>query len=248
MPDLPRINFTVYRSIVILTGAGVSAASGMRPFLGPGGLWNDPDTIRLSESRTLYGQPGKVWAFYGELRTLAAAAPTNPAHEALARLEDSLRSDQQLTLLTLNVDGLHQRAGSRQVIELHGSVFRTRCSNDDCSLPGYMDYEQYPQGVPRCPRCNAVLRPDIVLFGEKLPVEAMWLSRRALRSCDLFMVIGTSGLVAPASDFVRVAEHVGARTILIDQNPMNPQNPYFHEEYTGKAEEILPEMMPSFIP
>ena len=140
------------------------------------------------------------------------------------------------------MDGLHQRAGSDNVIELHGSILKTRCANPDCTLPPFMDTELHDNAVPICPICSGVLRPDIVLFGEQIPVHQSWQSKRALRDCDLFIAVGTSGTVSPASNFVRSAKYAGARTLYVNLEPMTRRNPEFMEEYLGSAEKLLPEL------
>lgn len=233
------INFARYKNIIILTGAGVSVASGIRPFRGKDGLWQQPELERLSHAQSFHENPGEVWRFWGEMRGQALQAQPNPAHLALAEIERRLRPDQQFLLVTQNIDGLHQRAGSRNVVELHGSIFRSRCSNEACALEPFTDLSAVKDGaLPACPLCGAVLRPDIVMFGEPLPVDAEWRSKRALRDCDLFLAIGTSGKVSPAADFVRGAEYAGARTIFINPEPMNPPNRYFKETLLLRAEEL----------
>lgn len=234
------INFSHYRNIVVLTGAGVSAASGIRPFRGQGGLWNEINPLEYSDCSLLETNPMAIWQLYGALRTQLETAPLNAAHIKLAEVEAQLSPDQQFTLITQNIDGLHQRAGSSNVLEIHGSIHRTRCSNPTCHLMPYLDSEPHDDALPTCKICSSPLRPDIVLFGEQLPAQESWLAKRALRDCDLFIAIGTSGTVSPASSFVRSADYAGARTILINLEPMEPQNPYFKEEYLGSAEELVP--------
>lgn len=126
--------------------------------------------------------------------------------------------------------------------ELHGSILRSRCTNLDCESEAFEDFS-VPEGVPKCPVCGADLRPDIVLFNEDLPLDSVWPVKRALRDCDLFVAIGTSGEVFPAAGFVRNAKFVGARTVLINLTPMEPKNPDFDEEIIGRAEEILLEWL-----
>ena len=236
------INFSSYSNIVILTGAGISVASGIRPFRGKGGLWNEIDPSEYANSSVLQTNPMAIWQHFGALRRQLTTAQPNAAHLKLAEIEAQLSPVQQFTLITQNIDGLHQRAGSRNLIELHGSVHRTRCSNCDCSLNSYLDSEPHNDTLPICELCGSSLRPDIVLFGEYLPTKEEWLTKRALRYCDLFIAIGTSGTVLPAAAFVRSADYVGARTILLNLEPMEPKNPYFQEEYLGTAEELVPLM------
>lgn len=232
-----------YSNIVILTGAGVSVASGLRPYRGPGGIWEEAGVAELATPTSLQSSPEKVWALFGALRQQASTAAPNAAHTALAKVERQLARDRQWTLITQNVDGLHQRAGSRNVVELHGSLFRTRCSSLSCDLEPFHDVEARVSSVPYCTRCGAVLRPDIVLFDEPIPVDAEYQAKRALRDCDLFIAVGTSGTVSPASNFVRSAEYVRARTILVNLEPMKPRHPAYDEEYLGRAEHILPVLL-----
>lgn len=120
---------------------------------------------------------------------------------------------------------------------------RTRCSNNACELEAYEDDSPHTEGVPTCPRCNAILRPDVVMFEEMIPAHAEWTVKKALRECDLFLAIGTSGTVSPASNFVRSAEFGRARTVLVNLEPMRPRHPAFDEEYLGRAEELLPVLL-----
>ncbi len=239
---LKSIEFSHYRSIVVLTGAGISVASGIRPFRGQGGLWNEINPLDYAHYSLLETNPEAIWGLDGSLRKQLRNAQPNAAHIKLAEFETQLSSDQQFTLITQNIDGLHHLAGSSNIIEIHGNVLWTRCSNQDCSLTPYSDSNSYDDLIPICQICASPLRPDIVLFGEQLPVKQEWLAKKALRDCDLFIAIGTSGTVSPASNFVRSADYAGARTILINLEPMEPRNPYFKEEYLGYAEELVPIM------
>jgi NAD-dependent deacetylase len=235
---MPAIKLANYQRIVILTGAGVSVASGIRPFRGKDGLWEQPNLKIYSEWATFKQHPVEAWRFWLELRQKAQEAQPNRGHFLLAELEQQLRPDQQLVLITQNVDGLHQRAGSRNVVELHGRIYASRCSDLSCSFPPFADQTTHFETIPTCPTCHAILRPDIVLFGEALPLNAEWAAKRALRDCDLFIAIGTSGTVSPAADFVRGAEYAGGRTIYINPEPMNPPNRYFQETFLVRSEEM----------
>jgi NAD-dependent deacetylase len=175
------------------------------------------------------------------MRTLIGAAKPNAAHVALARTEQRLTSVQVLTVLTQNVDGLHQSAGSRNVVELHGSLHRSRCTR--CDYSRVEDLAASPAGAPECPSCSASLRPDVVFFDEFLSVDAERSAKHALRDCDLFLAVGTSGTVSPASNFVRAAKFEGARTIYVNLEPMRPNNPDFGEEALGPAAEVLPKLL-----
>lgn len=232
-----------YRNIVVLTGAGVSAASGIRTFRGPGGLWNEVDPMETGSLTAMRGDPMGIWRLYGGLRQQLESTVPNAAHVALAEAESRLEAGQQWTLITQNVDGLHQRAGSRDVVELHGNVHRTRCSRVDCGLSAFEDSPTHSETCPVCPECGSPLRPDVVLFEEAIPVAEEVRAKRALRDCDLFLAVGTSGAVSPASEFVRAASYCGARTILLNLEPMQPRNPYFQEEHLGRAEDLLPRLL-----
>lgn len=229
-----------YRRIVFLTGAGISAASGLRTYRGPGGIWDDAEVADCSHVYTLHSQPQRTWALFGGMRGPVAAAEPNAAHWALARFEAALGPEHEFLLITQNIDGLHQRAGSRRVVELHGNVSTTRCANDDCTLVPYADTTPHVGTVPRCPQCGAALRPDIVLFGEMLPMQALRQVQHALQDCDLFVAVGTSGTVTPAAEFVRGARHAGAHTVYLNLEPMRPRHPAFAEELIGQAETLLP--------
>jgi NAD-dependent deacetylase len=230
----------VYSRIVVLTGAGVSVGSGLRTYRGADGVWNQGDNIRYSQASIVATDPAGLWRHFGAIRAAANAATPNAAHRALAEFARRLPAERRFTLITQNIDGLHQRAGSPDVIELHGSVHRTRCSNPGCALAPFEDRETYESRVPTCAACGAVLRPDIVLFGEYVPRDAMQRIQDALADCDLFVAIGTSGAVEPAASFVRAAALAGARTLLVNLEPMDFPNPAFQEQRLGPAEALVP--------
>lgn len=241
MSELAEVDLAKYRRIVVLTGAGISAASGLPTYRGPGGLWTEEKVQRYATAAAVRQDPRAVWAFFAQMRTLIGAAKPNAAHVALARTEQRLTSVQALTVLTQNVDGLHQSAGSRNVVELHGSLHRSRCTR--CDYSRVEDLAASPAGAPECPSCAASLRPDVVFFDEFLSVDAERSAKHALRDCDLFLAVGTSGTVSPASNFVRAAKFEGARTIYVNLEPMRPNNPDFAEEALGPAAEVLPKLL-----
>ena len=234
------IDVSHYKRIVILTGAGVSAASGIRTFRGKDGIWDEHNVGEYGHVSVLNKRPDLTWKLFGQLRTQVRESQPNKAHLVLAALERNLDPSQQFTLITQNVDGLHRRAGSINVVELHGNVTRIRCSNDDCDLAPYHDEAIHDRGVLLCQKCLSVLRPDIVLFGEQLPPVQSAQAKLVLQDCDLFVAIGTSGIVPPAARYVQMADTAGARTICVNLEPMAPRNAAFKEEYLGKAEELLP--------
>lgn len=233
------MNIHNFHHIVILTGAGVSVGSGLPTYRGPGGLWETAEIAQIVEARFLPGSLPGLWRLYSERRQVALAAEPNPAHLAVAQLQTAWPGE--VTLLTQNVDGLHQRAGSPQVTELHGSAFRTRCTNRHCDLPPFNDTLSY-DAAPLCPQCGSPLRPDVVLFGETLSETVLRQAQTALDTCDLFLAVGTSGVVWPAAAFVQIAAQAGARTVLVNLDAGESADE-FDEVVLGKAEEILPGLL-----
>ncbi len=237
-----RLHATPWRHMVVLTGAGISVASGLPTYRGPGGLWTRPDLGEIPDASTFARDPSRLWSLFGPIRGKVREVSPNAAHLALASWEARCGVGQSFTLLTQNVDGLHQRAGSRNVVELHGSLLRTRCGNQDCGLSPFEDFAEHVQ-APACARCGQPLRPDVTLFDEALPVDAEWAAKKALRECDVFIAVGTSGTVAPASNFVRGAKYAGAWTLLLNLTPMEPRHPDFDVELLGRAEHLLPALL-----
>ena len=241
-----EIDVAKFDHIVVLTGAGISVASGLKAFRGPGGIWEEVDVDRYGTKEALENEPLGMWKLWGGLRPLSNEAKPNAAHDALAefeaRVEDSAQGKRTFTLITQNIDGLHGRAGSKNNIEIHGNVHITKCSNDACQLPAFEDAEHYTEELPLCPDCKSVLRPDIVLFNEMLPESALKRTQDALAKVDLFIAVGTSGSVYPAANFVAIAKQQGAKTVLVNLETMVPTNPYFDVELLGPAEVILPEL------
>ncbi|RYG60565.1 NAD-dependent deacylase [bacterium] len=230
------LNTHNYHNIVVLTGAGVSAGSGLSTFRGPDGKWKN-ELLEASDGRRVMELLPKMWEGYSKARQALPNFEPNEAHYALARWQQEWGSSRSITLLTQNVDGLHQKAGSTEVSELHGSLTETRCTNPDCPSEPFTDTKGYDH-VPVCPVCGSPLRPNIVLFHEPLPVQHLQRAKNALREADLFISIGTSGIVAPASNFVVAAKQVGARTIYVNLAPLHTDSP-FDEEIIGAAEEVL---------
>jgi NAD-dependent deacetylase len=189
--------------VVILTGAGVSADSGIPTFRGAGGLWRDFRPEELATPEAFRRDPALVWEWYEWRRGLIRDARPNAAHDALARIPGA-------TVVTQNVDGLHTRAGSPDVVELHGNIFRVRCAREQTTT----DHpDPFPEMPPHC-SCGALLRPDVVWFGEMLPEAAVARAVGAIHAADLLLVIGTSGVVYPAAGFVTL--HSG---LSIEVNP-----------------------------
>ena len=216
-PD--RIGIDERTRLLVLTGAGISAESGLATFRGAGGLWEGRRIEEVASPEGFEVDPALVWAFYAARRAAAAAAEPNAAHRALAAAEQ--RMGERFLLVTQNVDGLHARAGSH-ALELHGSLWRTRCH--DCDRPAFDD-ASIPTEPPRCDRCGGRLRPAIVWFGENVDQETDRRTRRFLQAATLgghrlvFLAIGTSGNVYPASMMVRYAADLGAETWLANLDP-----------------------------
>ncbi|EKZ99899.1 MAG: NAD-dependent deacylase [Burkholderiaceae bacterium] len=201
------------RQIFVLTGAGISAESGVPTFRDAlTGLWERFDPEELATEEAYRRQPALVWQWYQHRRELVAAARPNPAHHALAVLARL----KPMTLVTQNIDGLHQKAGSEQVVELHGNLFANKwldgCGRCDTVPP-------IPGDPPRCAICGAMMRPGVVWFGEDLPRVARFRADHAAESCDLCLVVGTSGLVYPAAALPGVAKENGARVIVVNPQP-----------------------------
>lgn len=230
-----------YKHIVVLTGAGVSVASGLRAYRGPGGVWTEGGDERVATVEGFEQDPAASWSLFGPLRAAASEASPNAAHVALASAE--ARCAGTMTIITQNIDGLHSRAGSSSVIEIHGRANVTRCSRSECSLQPFDDDSFAEGAVPACEVCGAPLRPDIVFFNEPIPADREWAVKKALREVDLFIAIGTSGTVSPASNYVRSAAYVGARTVYANLEPMTPPNPYFQQTYLGPADLLVPKLL-----
>lgn len=231
-----------YSKIVFLTGAGISVASGLRPYRGPGGLWNEQELASRATAAALAQDPVASWQTFAPLRRQAAAAEPNAGHRAIAELQARDHSC-WVCVLTQNVDGLHQRAGTTGVFEMHGSIHRTRCLDPACPQKPLEDDYCDLNRPPGCPTCGGLCRFDVVLFDEFLPPVAPMALRVALEDCQLFVAVGTSGLVMPAAGLVHQAKDQGARTILINLEAHEDENSDFDEVYLGRAEELLPALL-----
>jgi NAD-dependent deacetylase len=228
--------------VTVLTGAGISAESGVPTFRDAlTGLWARFRPEELATPEAFRRDPKLVWEWYEWRRELVARAEPNPGHLALAEMEKHIPD---FYLVTQNVDGLHQRAGSGRVkpgcvIELHGSIQRTKCFEEDRVVESWEANGEVP---PRCPHCKGLLRPDVVWFGEMLPKHALTASMKAARSCQMFFSVGTSALVQPAASLPYIASDQGATVVEV-----NPQPTPFSEEASyslrGPAGKILPEII-----
>jgi NAD-dependent deacetylase len=200
------------RRVAALTGAGISAESGLATFRGAGGLWEGYRVEDVATPEAFRRAPAMVWRFYNARRAGLQSARPNPGHLALARLEERF-GDGRFALITQNVDGLHRAAGSRHILEIHGSLSHVRCTG--CGQTADRPGEPLDE-LPACPECGALLRPDVVWFGENLP-EDVWLQAEAATAqCDCFLVIGTSALVYPAAGLIELARAGGASVIEVN--------------------------------
>lgn len=228
--------------LLVLTGAGVSAESGIPTFRGADGLWENHPIEQVASPEGFMEDPSLVWRFYSQRREGAGPCQPNPGHLAIAEWERRLGD--RFLLATQNVDGLHRRAGSQRMVELHGNLFTTRCSR--CDLKPFEDATVYPEGtVPKCDACGGMLRPHIVWFGEMLDPEDLarvdaFLVRRDTRL--VFMAVGTSGAVWPAAGFVDGARRAGARTWLVNADPAENTD-RFHHFVRGRSGEVLPTLV-----
>jgi NAD-dependent deacetylase len=223
-----------YAHVVVLTGAGISHSAGLATYRGPGGLWSDPKVAALAHADAIRDERrAAACAMFWRFRRAVADAKPTAAHRALAAFEAARPAGTSFLLVTQNIDGLHQAAGSQNVCEFHGSLARWRCECGHIETP--------PRDATDGPEhCGAPMRPDCVLFGEDIPAAADHLVRGALRDCDLFVSIGTSGTVSPAANFVRSAAYSGARTLLLNLEVGDDAREMFREAEAGPADELVP--------
>jgi NAD-dependent deacetylase len=223
------------RHVCVLTGAGISAESGVPTFReAQTGLWEKYDPAELATPEAFLRDPELVWRWYRWRRELVANAEPNAGHIALARLAGNVPD---LTLVTQNVDGLHQRGGSRDVIEFHGNLFEDRCFQEGCTVQTHEN-----NGVPRCPQCGSLVRPGVVWFGEMIPESARNAAFDAAARCDVFLSIGTSSLVYPAAGLVDIAREHGAIVVEINPDP-TARSEIFHHVVAAAAGRALPRIL-----
>lgn len=217
LDELRRL-ITASRHMVAFTGAGISAESGIPTYRGDDGLWNKYDPAKFADINHFHKDPAYYWNFFKEVRyPVIHAARPNPAHVALTRLE---REGVLKTVITQNIDGLQQAAGSRNVLELHGNTRLIVCLN--CGRRHAMEdvYRRLEtQLPPRCPDCGGTLKPDVVFFGESLPAGVLERAVSESQSCDLFLVVGSSLVVQPAASLPAIARQNGARLVIINRDP-----------------------------
>jgi len=226
--------------VFVLTGAGISAESGLPTFRGTNGLWRGYRVQDVATPEAFAADPALVWQFYSERRQRHETVKPNPAHFALAELEGTLAH--RFLLCTQNVDSLHEQAGSRRIVHMHGRIMQSRCSNPNCTTRPFDDHSSYrsQEEIARCAQCGAMVRPHICWFGE-VPFH-MDLILHQLASATIVLTIGTSGVVEPAASFVRIARRNRARTIYVGPEPPSNET-FFDEVLSGKAGEILPDLV-----
>jgi NAD-dependent deacetylase len=226
------------KSPFVLTGAGISAESGVPTFRGADGLWKNHAATDLATPQAFQRNPALVWEWYHWRQALISKAEPNPAHHALVRLE---KRSAKFLLLTQNVDNLHKRAGSRNVLELHGNIFRIRCVQ--CGAIGVLsdEPEKTKREMPVC-ECGALLRPDVVWFGEAIPHNIWQAALEFLSTADVALICGTSAVVWPAAAIPEIAKQSGVKTIEINLEP-TPVTNLVDVSISGKAGEILPQIV-----
>jgi NAD-dependent deacetylase len=222
--------------VFILTGAGISAESGIPTFRGAGGLWRNHRFEEVASPHAWRRDPQLVWDFYSMRRRVAAGAKPNPGHFTLAKLESALQD--RLFLCTQNVDDLHEQAGSRRAVHMHGELFKSRC--DRCDSPPFADAKTYesPAPIPRC-ECDGQIRPHICWFGE-VPYHLDEIAH-ALGACTIFIAIGTSGVVEPAASFASSVRHRAQSFYVGPEEPANASA--FTKVLLGKSGELLPALL-----
>ncbi len=239
-PDIARVRDLLHDASVVaaLTGAGISAESGIPTFRGPGGIWRTYRAEKLATPEAFAKDPRLVWEWYNFRRGVIAGVEPNAGHRALAELE---RRKQNFTLITQNVDGLHDRAGSRNLLKIHGDIWTLRCTV--CALERADASTPLLELPPYC-ACGGMERPGVVWFGEGLPEQTWVDAQRAAKHAQLLLVIGTSAVVYPAAGLVSLAKRSGAMVVEINiaETPVSAQADF---SLRGPAAELLPELLTS---
>ncbi len=218
-------------SIAVLTGAGISAESGVPTFRGKEGIWNGGKVEELATPKSMYENPDQFWQFYNERRQKLEQISPNLGHYALVDIE---RHFEEFTIITQNIDDLHRRAGTKNLIELHGNIYR-----DKCTKCGHL--QESAAGTRSCAKCGGLIRPDVVLFGENLEENVLKKAQEAAAVCEVFFSIGTSSVVEPAASLPYLAKANGAYIveINIEQTPLSI---HANESMRGMSGKILPQI------
>jgi len=221
----------------VLTGAGISAESGVPTFRGRQGLWKKFQPEQLATMEAFLASPEVVWEWYNWRRELISDVQPNPGHHALKEMEEFF---EEFTLITQNVDNLHRLAGSSRILELHGNIYRNKCADCGFVLDDDMDID--PADIPTCDKCGGRVRPDVVWFGEMLPGEVIEQAFFEAERADVFLSVGTSALVQPAASLPLVAKRGGAT--LIEINPeRTPLSDLADFSFQAKSGELLPDLV-----
>lgn len=220
--------------VAVLTGAGISAESGVPTFRGQDGLWKQVRAETLATPEAFERDPKLVWEWYDWRRGLIAPVEPNPGHQVLAGWQDLFA---EFSLITQNVDGLHGKSGSRDVVELHGNIWKLRCTRE--GTVSEVRNTPLPQLPPICPSCGALLRPHVVWFGESLDPAVLERAFRLSEACQAMLVIGTSSVVQPAASLPFAAARAGAKVIEINPEP-TPLTPHADFFLPGRSGEIMP--------
>ena len=236
-PDEVTLRLRNARRVTVLTGAGISAESGVPTFRdAQSGLWANYKPEELATPQAFRRNPAKVWEWYSMRRDMIKKIKPNAGHFALVEIEKRIP---EFLLVTQNIDDLHRLAGNKNVVEIHGNIRRTKCFEEDVVIDTWEPTDDIP---PRCPRCGGMLRPDVVWFGEMLPQDAFERSSEAARTCDIFFSIGTSGLVYPAASLPYEAINKNIFSIEINTEE-TPLTRYVDHHFRGLSGEILPRLV-----
>lgn len=239
MREIPEISQLIdilcqTKQIVVLTGAGISAESGIPTFRGEEGLWKQYRAEDLATPIAFIKDPKLVWEWYDWRRGIIASKKPNAGHKILGRWEKIFPN---FILITQNIDGLHQKAGSKNILELHGNIWKVRCTEERTITENHdIPLEEIP---PHCPDCGALLRPHVVWFGESLSSSVLYKAFQVSSSCEIIFSIGTSAVVQPAASLPLAAAEANAKIVEINPDP-TPLTSYADFSFRGKAGEILP--------
>lgn len=223
------------KSVVVVTGSGVSAESGVPTFRGEDGLWRQYRAEELATPQAFFSDPVLVWEWYDWRRGVIAEAQPNPAHKIIADME---RYYPEFLLITQNVDGLHRKAGNERIVEIHGSIWRVRCVTEHNEH--YLYDNPLGDIPPKC-ECGNLLRPAVVWFGESLPLEGITTATESIQNCEVLMTVGTSGVVYPVASFPMLAKSSGATVIDVNMD-VTPITSIADHSLRGKAGEALPKL------
>ncbi len=226
------------RTVVFFTGAGISAESGIPTFRGKDGIWNKLKPEELANFNAFMRNPDMVWEWYNHRKKIIHESEPNPAHLTIAEMQNYF---DDVIVVTQNIDNLHRRAGSKKIFELHGNIERNYCVK--CKKQ-YNEELDFSEGVPKC-ECGGLIRPDVVWFGEVLPVDQFKGGEEAAMNADIFFIVGTSAVVYPAAGLVYTAKQSGA--VLVEVNLTESEvTAIVDYSYLGKAGEILPQILQAY--